>query len=250
MAPQYTGARSTRAATLFLDSEHNDIEALTKGWVSTFKKEWLDGEACAYVIEYHLDEFCWRNAESASEGIAYGLEAVKDMIRNFGVFGPWGKTSARLDDDEQEEDDGCAYDDVDDLEGPKKPSANAKKSTATDTVKETNLGDPSTGKTRWVKPTVQSRKGELLKATHITRFCKSFIGWLWYQYKDRGGDTLRGRGKGKATGRSRTIKKTKRHDDAERQDLSPLLIHELLGLGQSQFHILYTFNQFAAPCDM
>ncbi|KAF9028583.1 hypothetical protein BDZ89DRAFT_1133551 [Hymenopellis radicata] len=206
------------------DVDEDDIKTLTKGWVSTFQKKWLDGAALAYAQEHHLDEFCRKNAESAREGTAYAHEASNDMMRTFGY-------------------DGRAYDDVDDLVSSEKKSGDSKKSAATDEPTESDKGASSAGKT---EPTIQAREAELLKAAHITRFRNSFTAWLRYQYKDRGGDTLRGRGKSKVSGRPRTKKKSKhRSYDAEGEDLSRLLIHELLGLGQSKFHVPHAFQLWA-----
>ncbi|KAF9017018.1 hypothetical protein BDZ89DRAFT_1141053 [Hymenopellis radicata] len=204
--------------------DEDDIKTLTKGWLTKFSRNWLGGEALAYAKEHHLDEFCQQNRTSAADGTAYGLVAAKDMMREFGVFGPWGATSVRKEDEEEEEEDGRAYDDVDDLVDQKQATTGAK--------------------TGGKGESIQAREGQLLKAAHIECFRKSFLSWLRYQYKfHQGGDTLRGRGNAKSGRPGRTTRTTsRRSDDTEGEDLSRLLIHELLGLGQSTFHVPHAFQ--------
>ncbi|KAF9005824.1 hypothetical protein BDZ89DRAFT_1145036 [Hymenopellis radicata] len=206
--------------------DQDDVKALTKGWVGKFTKGWLDGHALAYATEHHLDEFCRINSQSAAEGTAYCQVAVKDMIRVYGVFGPFNAKSAPQPDSEEEEDDGRPYDDVDDLMSDKQ------KANATPRAKQ---------------KTLQGREGELLKAAHIERFRKSFTAWLRYQYKTyQGGDTLRGRGKSQSGPKTtKTRQTTRRSQDIEGEELSRLLIHELLGIGHSTSHVPHAFQLWA-----
>ena len=76
-----------------------------------FKRFWIRGDALKYVLEEHYDTFFEKNAVGPKEGSAYADEAANDMMKTFGIFGPWGGDSKALDersdyvptDDEEDE---------------------------------------------------------------------------------------------------------------------------------------------------
>lgn len=93
------------------DSEDGyDSEDLPK--LKPFQRFWLKGEALKYALETHYEEFFEKNADDPKEGSAFAQEAANDMMKTFGVFGPWGTDSKPLDErsdyvpseDEEEED--------------------------------------------------------------------------------------------------------------------------------------------------
>lgn len=73
----------------------SDEEQLPK--LQSFLKGWLKGAALQYALEEHYDTFFARNSDNAKEGTAYALEAANDMLKVFGIWGPWDTTSIRLD---------------------------------------------------------------------------------------------------------------------------------------------------------
>lgn len=108
------------------DSEseaESDHEQLPK--LRSFLKGWLKGAALQHALEEHYDTFFKRNSEDAKEGTAYAMEAANDMLKVFGIWGPWDTESKRLDEmsdyhpsaEEEEEEDDLEDERPDDDEG-------------------------------------------------------------------------------------------------------------------------------------
>ncbi|KAF8991117.1 hypothetical protein BDZ89DRAFT_1054663, partial [Hymenopellis radicata] len=80
-----TGTRTTHQVT---DEDEDDATPS----ITPFKKGWLRGEALEYARNLRT-RFFEAKTRSTVEATAYGKTAANEMMRVFGVMGPWGVTS-------------------------------------------------------------------------------------------------------------------------------------------------------------